>query len=177
MNALDRLTQHLEAYEQAPESAGLHLRIDLAELIVRGLERKGWTQRQLAQAAGMKESRITRLIHSDANATFDVAGRVLRALGIRASLKEKRVRVHTGLAATTITPQFKPHEETDGHISAAIARSRTVVTHRTHAGSYFAAKPGHSEYETSGGPLSEINLGGLNDPECAPRHSDRYASV
>src|SRR6476661_7556231 len=78
----------LEGFEKKPESRGYDLRLSLSELVIRCMKAKGWTQKQLAQAAGMKEPFVTRVLHADQNCTFDVAGRLLFALGIRAHLQE-----------------------------------------------------------------------------------------
>jgi hypothetical protein len=60
------------------------------------------TQRRVAEEAGVKELFITRLIHSAANCTFDTAGRILFALGVRAELKEAAppASPHTKVAAS-----------------------------------------------------------------------------
>jgi hypothetical protein len=88
----------LERFDQAPESRGHDLRLDLSEIILRHLSKKGWTQKRLAQEAGMKETMLTRIIHAASNCTFDTAGRILFALGIKAKLHE--VREASGLPGT-----------------------------------------------------------------------------
>ena len=72
--------------EQQPSSAGLDLRLALSKLVLAALRRKGWSQKQLADAAGMKQSFVTRVVHADQNCTFEVAGRMLTALGVNATL-------------------------------------------------------------------------------------------
>jgi transcriptional regulator with XRE-family HTH domain len=80
----------LEDYEQNdPESRGVLLRLNLAEIVLRRLDALGWTQAKLAEETGKKESFISRIIHSDANCEFDTAGRILFALGVEAELTEK----------------------------------------------------------------------------------------
>jgi transcriptional regulator with XRE-family HTH domain len=88
MTTVRDLQKLLEDYEKTAESAGYDLRLDLAEIVLKALKRKGWTQKQLAAAAGKRESFITRIIHSANNCTFEVAGQVLFALGIKARLAE-----------------------------------------------------------------------------------------
>lgn len=80
------LLSDLDAFERDPASAGYDLRLDLAEIILRHLDGKNWTQKKLAEAAGMKSPFITRITHAAQNCTFDVAGRLLFALGIKAKL-------------------------------------------------------------------------------------------
>lgn len=75
----------LDASKRKPQSAGYRLRLQLADLLLRQLRAKGWTQKQLAKAARMKESFITRVIHAESNCTFDVAGRLLFAAGVSAA--------------------------------------------------------------------------------------------
>ncbi len=88
MATIRDLQRIVDSFLDEPESAGYELRLNLSELIVEGMHRRDWSQRQLAEAAGVKESYITRLIHADANCTFESAGNVLFALGIRAKLGE-----------------------------------------------------------------------------------------
>ena len=79
----------LEDYKQNdPESQGVHLRLNLAEIVIRQLNANGWTQAELAERIGKKEPFISRIIHSDTNCTFDTAGRILFALGVQAELVE-----------------------------------------------------------------------------------------
>jgi transcriptional regulator with XRE-family HTH domain len=86
--AIRDLLSDLEAFRQTRESRGHDLRNDLANIVVRHLAQRGWSQARLAEAAGMKSPMLTRIIHSDANCTFDTAGRLLYALGIEAKLIE-----------------------------------------------------------------------------------------
>ena len=78
----------LDGFKRSPEIYGLELRLNLAQIILRELRRRGWTQRDLAERSGLKESYISRVLHSDANCTFDSVGRILFSLGIRATLDE-----------------------------------------------------------------------------------------
>ena len=86
------LLSDIAEFEAAPESAGHELRLDLAEIVLRHLDGRQWTQRKLADAAGMKSPFITRITHAAQNCTFDVAGRLLFALGVKAKLVETRRR-------------------------------------------------------------------------------------
>jgi transcriptional regulator with XRE-family HTH domain len=86
-----RLVERLEQYETTADAVSMDLRLDLADAIIRALRERGGTQQQLAEAAGMKPSFISRLVHSNANCTFEVAARVLHALGLRATLTTRRV--------------------------------------------------------------------------------------
>lgn len=86
MSVIRELLDELRAFNETPESVGYDLRLDLAELILEELRAKQWTQKQLADATGMKPSFITRLVNSANNCTFEVAGRVCHALGLRPKL-------------------------------------------------------------------------------------------
>jgi AraC-like DNA-binding protein len=74
--------------DNSPEGRGYELRLDLADIVLRHLDDKRWTQNRLANAAGIKPSYLTRVIHSNTNCTFDTAGRILHALDVRAKLVE-----------------------------------------------------------------------------------------
>jgi transcriptional regulator with XRE-family HTH domain len=76
----------LDEYKRKPESYGLKLRLNLAELVIQQLNSNGWSQRDLAQKTGLKEAYISRILHSDANCTFESAGKILFALGIKVAL-------------------------------------------------------------------------------------------
>jgi plasmid maintenance system antidote protein VapI len=88
MSTIRDLLNDLAEFEESPDSAGYDLRLDLADIILRHLDGKDWTQRRLAEAAGMKPPFITRVTHAAQNCTFDVAGRLLFALGVKARLIE-----------------------------------------------------------------------------------------
>ncbi len=88
MSGIQDLLNDLRKFDQSPQSVGFDLRNDLAEIILRHLDGKNWTQSQLARAMGVKPPFITRLIHSSSNCTFDVAGRAFLALGVKVRLAE-----------------------------------------------------------------------------------------
>jgi len=88
MSSINRIRQLLDEFEGTPESRGYDLRLSLADLVLERLSELGWTQRRLAEEAGMRESFVSRVIHADSNWTCDVAGRILFALEVRAELKE-----------------------------------------------------------------------------------------
>jgi transcriptional regulator with XRE-family HTH domain len=86
------LLRLLNEFRNSADGAGHQLRLDLADLVIAKLREKGWTQKQLADATGMKESFVTRIIHSNSNCTFGVAGRILFALDVKATLTTKAAR-------------------------------------------------------------------------------------
>lgn len=88
MTTVEEILEDLKQFEEDPESRGVQLRLNLAEIVIRSLRAKGWTQRQLADEAGMKESYVSRVLHSAANCTFDSAGKLLFALDVSASIME-----------------------------------------------------------------------------------------
>ena len=88
MTTTQSLLKDLEDFDKSPESRGYDLRLDLADIILRHLDHNGWTQKKLAEAAGMKPPLLTRVIHGASNCTLDTAGRILFALGIQGKLIE-----------------------------------------------------------------------------------------
>ena len=86
MASTQDILRALAEYKQKPESYGMKLRLNLAELVIQRLKSNGWSQRDLAQEAGLKEAYISRILHSDANCTFESAGKILFALEIKAAL-------------------------------------------------------------------------------------------
>lgn len=87
-NTISELRDRLDAFDDSPLGAGMDLRLSLAELILVGLKAKGWTQRQFANEAELKEPFISRILHSNVNCTLDTAARLLHALGVRARIQE-----------------------------------------------------------------------------------------
>lgn len=83
-----KLRNDLKKFDATAAGLSYDLRADLAGIILRHLDGKKWTQKKLADAAGMKPSFLTRIIHHEQNCTFDVTARILHALGVRASLAE-----------------------------------------------------------------------------------------
>lgn len=74
----------LDAFDRDPESCGIDARLVFARIVLRQLAARGWSQRELAKRTGIKEPVISRIVHSDANCTFDTFGRILFAFGITA---------------------------------------------------------------------------------------------
>ena len=117
----------LAKFKDSPIGYGVHLRHDLSTLILDRLEYLGWTQRQLADAMGSPESFVSRLIHSDANCTFEVVGRVLHALGSRPRLIE-----HMSETEPESTNMVRIIRETSmNHYGEAISNT-TLGPDRTH---------------------------------------------
>lgn len=85
-NNADLIRERLAQFRRTPRGYGRVLRNSLSRIIVDRLDEHGWSQRQLAEAAGMKESFISRVIHGASNCTFDVAGRILHAVGAPAAV-------------------------------------------------------------------------------------------
>jgi ribosome-binding protein aMBF1 (putative translation factor) len=88
MTSVDNILKALDAFTKTPADIGMDLRLSLAEIVLRKLREKGWNQRALAREAGLKEPFVSRVIHSNANCTFDTAGKLLFALGARARIRE-----------------------------------------------------------------------------------------
>ncbi len=87
---LDQLNAELQKFERSPEGIGMQFRLDLAKIIWDGLQRKGWSQEELAKQAGLKDSEISNLIHGSRNCTLDTVGRVIHALDTSAVLIETK---------------------------------------------------------------------------------------
>jgi len=124
----------LAEFEESPESVGIDLRLDLADLVIRHLDGQGWTQKQLAQRTGMQESFISRIIHAESNCTFEVAGRIMHALGVRVQLREtllgRQQFLDSVFTAGSDRIPLQSQEATDGQESsrARIFRVREATT-------------------------------------------------
>jgi len=88
MNNHKDILKAIEDFDSTPQGRGFDLRLDLADIILRRLKAKGWTQNQLAAKAKMKAPQITGLIHSATNWTTETAGRILHALDVKVKLVE-----------------------------------------------------------------------------------------
>ena len=86
--AITNILQTIEDFKQTPESRGLDLRLDLAEILIRNLKEKNWSQRELSNAASMLEPQVSRILHGSANCTLDTIGRLMFALDIHSKLQE-----------------------------------------------------------------------------------------
>ena len=122
------LLSDLAEFESTPESRGYDLRLDLAEIILRHLDGRRWTQGKLARAAGMKSSFLTRITHAAQNCTFEVAGRLLFALGVNAKLVEgPQTFVETTIVAN-IGAQYAETEAAE--IQTDPARTDSATSYR-----------------------------------------------
>lgn len=83
---LEAIRENLSEYKRMPESYGLELRLNLAEIVLAYLKRTGVTQYQLANRAGMDSGRLNQVIHANANCTLDVVGRLLHAMDLKGRL-------------------------------------------------------------------------------------------
>ena len=84
MAHIDDLRQLFSELERQPQSRGYDLRLSFADLVIDALRERHWTQKELADQAGLRESQISSIVHAESNCTFDLAGRILFALGIKA---------------------------------------------------------------------------------------------
>lgn len=87
---IKNLHQLLDRYGRTPESYGVHLRLDLAQLVIQGLKAEDWTHLDLALHSGVDAAVINRILHSDLNCSFATAGKLLFALGIKATLVQEQ---------------------------------------------------------------------------------------
>ena len=101
----ERLRERLERFKASPAGYGAKLRLDFAEIIWRNLERKPWSQRQLARKVRLADSVISNLIHGNKNCTLDTVGKVIHALGTEATLQESGP-----LAGSSSGPVFLLHK-------------------------------------------------------------------
>ncbi len=106
-NDLQDILSSIAEFEASPDYVGLGLKVDLSRLVLRSLRAKGWTQRRLATACGMKESFVSRVIHSDDNCTLDTVGRLMFALGVDIRLEEAWQSSAVLDWGATATLQFK----------------------------------------------------------------------
>lgn len=121
------ILDQLEQFERTEASASLELRISLTRLVLKHLRRKRWTQSQLAEAAGMKEPFVSRVLHSDTNCTLDTIARLLFALGVRGEIREAEPISDAASEILSIRKQGK----TDGQTlqtSAAAADASYGIT-------------------------------------------------
>ena len=87
--AFQEIFDSVADYDKTPQSVGMELRVSLSSIIHRHLFERKWTQKQLAKASGVAEQMLTRIMHSNTNCTFETAGKVLFALGLRGGLIEE----------------------------------------------------------------------------------------
>ncbi len=115
MSHVRDILKALDEYHQTPESHGMKLRLNLAQIILRHIKENNWTQKELATKTSFKDSFISRLLHSDANCTFETAGRILFALGVEAKLEEVRA-THSSMEMDSSghTQAFSRQDQTDG---------------------------------------------------------------
>ena len=85
---LDRLTSFFEEFNESPQGDDSQHRLDLAEIMWRGLGRNGWTQRRLAKKSGLADADISNLLHGNKNFTSSTFGKVVNALGVKVKTQE-----------------------------------------------------------------------------------------
>ena len=115
------------------EAEGLRSRMNVGRLLVRWRMKFGLTQKQLAERAGTKQSRISEVETLGGNVRFDTLDRIARALDLEITLQPRvghALQLHTSSS---------PAEWTTSHPSAEIVSpgvkfvARTVTTFVTNA--------------------------------------------
>ena len=125
----------LSEFSRTHKGLGQSLRVNLSELIIRGLRDKRWSQHKLACEAGMQDSFISRIIHGDANCTLDTAAKLLFALGMRAKISESvgtqvtfgSFKFHSGASTNdrwVTTEPIRAKQEIQVHQEEAVASRR-----------------------------------------------------
>lgn len=96
---LKGLQQAFEAQSASADGFAHELELSLATLIRERLGELGWTQRKLAERAGVQESYLSRLLVGEHNPTFGTAGKLLQALEVKAEIRRKAdpIELDTGL--------------------------------------------------------------------------------
>lgn len=87
--SVDDLLNLLDEYRKTPDSFAHELRLSLGQIIIGRLRELGWTQKVLAAKIGVTEPLISRFLNGDHNWTSKSAGRLLCALGVRASVQQE----------------------------------------------------------------------------------------
>ena len=88
MEQINNYLGKIQEYGESADGYASDLKLDLADLVLQGLDRNGISQRELAKRARVSESKISKIVHSDWNWTAKTAAKLLRALGIKATLVE-----------------------------------------------------------------------------------------
>jgi transcriptional regulator with XRE-family HTH domain len=119
--ALDHLNKLTGEFDATFRGDDAGLRLDLAEIIWRGLKQRGWSQRRLAQESGLADAVVSNIMHGNRNWRCATAARILHALGTKARLieaetltrstDESRWRVHS---ANGEIIAINPEEHTRG---------------------------------------------------------------
>lgn len=107
--ALDELNQLTAEFEATAKGDETNLRLDLAEIIWRGLARNGWTQRRLARESGLPDALISNLIHGNRNWTCATAAQVVHALGVSVNLREASAQTVVGTEPKLIFHSVQGH--------------------------------------------------------------------
>lgn len=86
---LDALNEMYEDFESSWKGDDSRHRMDLAEIIWRGLKREKMTQAALARKARIADADLSQLIHGTKNFTSETFGKVVHALGMRIRVQEE----------------------------------------------------------------------------------------
>lgn len=84
----DKLLAALKEFDGTAEGLFEDLKLDLTELVIRGLKQKGWSHGELSSETGISESTIDGIVMSSRNTSLRKIADILRALGMRAKLVE-----------------------------------------------------------------------------------------
>lgn len=87
MGPIQAIRESMGEFEQTPESYGLTLRLNLAEIVNRWLqEHPEYQARDLAARSDLECFTIEAIIHAECNYGIDTVARVLHAMGLKGRL-------------------------------------------------------------------------------------------
>lgn len=75
-------------FETTSEAVGLGLRLNVSELVIRGMKTKGWSVPKLSVKADVSRYTIQKILDSEVNCTLDTVGRLFHALEMKAHIVE-----------------------------------------------------------------------------------------
>ena len=143
--ALDSLNQMFDEFEQSWQGDDTRHRLDLAEIIWRGLNRTGWTQRRFAKECGLADADVSLLIHGEKNFTSSTLGKVVNALKIKVKLQEAVYEPQKGTEITFFGHpsgdkfSMKSEDQTDGEETKINVNTSSAQSDSSFVASGYAA--------------------------------------
>src|SRR5882672_8656015 len=86
MTRTDAFMKSIREFEDSREGWKSDLRLDLARMILMGLDEEEWTQQKLADESGKYPPMISKLVHASNDCRLSTVIDVLYALGIKPAL-------------------------------------------------------------------------------------------
>ena len=88
---VDKILAGLAGFKNTSDGWAMRLKLNLAELVIKGMRDKGWSHADLAKRAGLPEEAIENIVLSDRNCSLERIAEIMWILELPVELRERKM--------------------------------------------------------------------------------------